>query len=263
MVKLCLLEVSPTGPIALHSELFSHPEVDSFYVTHDEKVLDEKCLGFYYHDTWASNRNALARLIAQRPTKYTHYMFVDYDVDLKSTTALSVIDQLLLDLENTHAAVLVPTPEAQSSPADQSYMSSLFSNNQVKIIHRSLIDYFFPLPDQFGGFWDCASFWNILEIPLRPYVIRTPFVTAKSTVSAAYEHNTDHVVGTEAMEQSYRWLKFHGPMPSTVAEVKAMYLEEQEPAPLGRHSLKFNFASLRAIDNFFDTTHPHFTRMPT
>jgi len=233
MFNLCILETSPKGPIFAHRELVNSSLADFFFVTHDEKVLSEKCLSFEYHCTWAHNRNVLYEMVPKGRTSarrynnqisyiYDYFMFIDYDVKLVSLTNLPIIEQILVDLEKYRPAVLVPTHERERNILPQEAGVHLFSNNQLKIVHRSLLHYFFPLPEQFGGFWDCCAFWNILETVFAPYVIRTPNIIASSLVSAKYAHNENPEWGNSTMQKAYEWIRpaFKNDLPETIDELK-------------------------------------------
>jgi len=232
MIKLCILETSPRGPIKIHRELVNSDKADFFFVTHDEKLLSNKSLGFFYHQTWADNRNHLyescpkgQRAAKGSSHKYDYYMFIDYDVKLETISGTPIVEQILEDLEKYRPAILVPTHERECNYLPHKADVHLFSNNQLKIVHRSLLHYFFPLPAYFGGFWDCCAFWNILETVFAPYVIRTPNIIASSLVSAKYAHNENPEWGNSTMQKAYEWIRpaFKREMPHTVDELKKMY----------------------------------------
>lgn len=259
-MRVCVLEISPAGPLDDHAYLYDDKRLQFFYVTHNKKTLDKRCLAFRFHDNWADNRSYLAAHIDR--SSFDYLMFIDYDVQLKSLTSNDVVTQLLHDLHKTHPAVLVPT--AVEDTPQESYHTKLFSNNQVKIVHSSLVDYFFPLPSQFGGFWDCASFWNVLEIPLQQHVVCTPYITTQSTVSDKYIHNTDHTVGHSAMQASYDWIRpaIRVDVPADIDQLKAQYSEGvvAQHHPHSKWSDKSKWLATRSVSTFFDLCHEHFTR---
>lgn len=228
MVRLCILETSPRGPIQIHKEMVNSSIADFYFVTHDEKILSEKCLSFNYHETWAANRNSLYENVpkGQHSTKgnshkYDYFMFIDYDVKLESKTNLLALEQIINDLETYKPAVLVPTHERERNTVKKAGVH-LFSNNQLKIVHQSLLHYFFPLPAHFGGFWDCCAFWNILEIVFAPYVIRTPNIIASSLISSKYAHNEDPAWGNATMQKAYDWIRpaFKYDLPESIDVLK-------------------------------------------
>lgn len=211
MKDLAILEVSPKGTTDHHKTLFyDRSDCDFFFVTHDEECSD--ALAFNKGWSWGQNRSDLARRV---PRNYRYYCFIDYDVSLRHQKGGDVVSTFLAILDEWNPAVLVTRSTSQQlEKADQVGMDAgknvgigLFGNNMLKIVHHSLLDYFFPLPHRFGGFWDCCQVFNMLEaIPFPERIIRTYDVTHASTVSSGYEHNSVPGSGKRAMHQAYTWM---------------------------------------------------------
>jgi len=203
-MKICILETSPNGPIDSGSinkrkEFIESDKCDFFFVTHDTQHKD--ALEFRKGHRWASNRNYLAKHAVQLSKPYDYFWFTDYDVEYTSNTSLPVIDQILEDLKKTMPAVMTCfDPKKQSMASHRNiylkpdhqvpYRSALMTNNQMKIVHKSLIDYFFPLPLKYHGVWDACLFFNLLEIPFLASTVMTYNVFGSGLISGAESQGT-------------------------------------------------------------------------
>lgn len=258
-IKLSILEISPEGPIKIHKDLYSDKRVDFYFVTHNKRV--DKSLGFFKGNTWAENRNHLFQLV---PKKYDYYCFIDYDVELNSLTKKSVIDQIFNDLNTYHPAVLVPTNiiniEENNKINRNMYKCGLFSNTQIKIYHKSIIDYIFPLPTQFGGFWDASSTANILEIPLKEYIIASPKMTNRSLISSSYKHNRDMKYGFDSMQKAYNWVypSIKQNEPDQITELKNKYMKLKKNIKIKKSNPNIDYSTFQSISNYFNLNHKLF-----
>lgn len=186
-MKICLLEVGPKGPLKeIRSELIEDFGDDYFYVTHDEEV--EGALSFNQGKCWAENRNYLA---ANVPRNYDYYWFTDYDVKYMVKEG-RVKDQIVKDLELMKPSVMVcdcPNRVHDNSggirDTGDRYKNIAMSNNHMKIVHKDLLDWFFPMPTLFGGIHDCCHWFNVLETPFLDSVICTFNVKCEGMISEA------------------------------------------------------------------------------
>jgi len=184
-MKVCFLEVTPKGPLE-----GSHRDVlidkfgkDYYFVNHDED--SDGCFSFNKGFKWAQNRNYLA---ANIPQDYDYYWFSDYDVNYQSQTELDEYDQIIKDLNEMQPGVMVCYDPTKNDSAYKPYSGKSFStismsNNHMKIVHKSLLDWFFPMPTQFGGIWDACHYFNILETPFKESVVCTYNVFCQGLVS--------------------------------------------------------------------------------
>ena len=133
--------------------------------------------------------------------KYDYYWFTDYDVEYSSQTDLSVVDQIIKDLSDYNPAVMVCYDPKKTNNAghrniylkpDKSkpIRSALMTNNQMKIVHKSLIDYFFPMPLRFGSIWDTCYYFSMLEVPFIGSVVMNYNVYGSGLVSDAKSQGT-------------------------------------------------------------------------
>ena len=170
--KICFLETSPTGPSDYHRKLFgNNPLCDWIHVTHD--APDSTALSFNKGFGWASNRNFLKEVVSK---EYEYYAFIDWDLVFTSQTELDPIEQIIKDLDDCKPAVMFcydPIKASYYGKMDTDFKQIFCSNNQMKIYHRSVLDWFFPGPVQFGEFWDMCWYNNYLEYPFKGHVICT------------------------------------------------------------------------------------------
>ena len=174
--KLCILQVAPSEANKDHIEMFSNKEqCDFYFVTHDHP--NESALQFCPNTTWTDTRNILA---AKVPKNYEYYAFVDYDYIFRPLGKLSVLEQILHDLEEFNPAVLtfypgdgMTTPFANDIKYRESRDYSIlpFSHCGLKIVHHSLLNWFFPMITRFGGGVEACHLFNILEIPFLRNVV--------------------------------------------------------------------------------------------
>lgn len=176
-MKICILETSPKGKLNHRDE-----DVDTFFVTHDE--YNPEALSFNKGMKWAENRNYL---FTNRPSDYDYYWFTDYDVKYTSDTELSVVDQIKKDLFDYNPLVLVCDSKSKNYPLKKNakVQSFLFSNNQMKIVHKSVLDSFFPMPTIYGGIWDTCHYFNVIESCFLGKVAVTSNVYCEGMVSEA------------------------------------------------------------------------------
>lgn len=176
MMKICMLETSPSGPLRHRRE-----DLDFFFVTHDKE--NKNSLSYNPGFKWAENRNFLASNFNNN--QYDYYWFTDYDVVYSTNTELNVVDQIKKDLSEYNPLVLVCDSQSKNYPKNGNLkvQSFLFSNNQMKIVHKSVLDLFFPMPTKYGCIWDTCHYFNVIESCLLGKVALTSNVFAEGIIS--------------------------------------------------------------------------------
>lgn len=211
--KVCILQVAPSIPNKDHVALFSGKEqCDFYFVTHDDP--NEDALEFCPNTTWTDTRNVLA---ARVPKKYEYYAFVDYDYIFRPLGQLGVLEQILHDLEEYNPAVLTFYPgNGMTTPfaANVAYRNSKdysilpFSHCGLKIVHHSLLNWFFPMVTRFGGGVEACHLFNILEIPfLKNVVCSHQMVYDNGVTDLDAPHNQDGVWNDYRMDEMWKWIK--------------------------------------------------------
>ena len=210
--KLCILQVTPENPNAKHVELFSDkPECDFYFVTHDAEHQD--ALKFCPNTTWAETRNILAEMV---PKEYDYYAFVDYDYTFRPQRELGTLEQIFEDLQ-TNPAILTYYPgNGLQTPyaSDTNYYNSKdqscipFTHFGLKIVHKSLMKWFFPLCTNFSVNIDSCHMFNIQEIPFLKNVVCSHKMLYDNSVSdAAAVYNSDGAYSKYKMDEMWKWLK--------------------------------------------------------
>tara|TARA_Y100000593_G_scaffold10512_2_gene18959 strand:- start:3265 stop:5199 length:1935 start_codon:yes stop_codon:yes gene_type:complete len=216
--RFCVLQVTPEHPNPKHVEMFSNKKNSDFYfVTHD--APHNKALEYCPNTTWTDTRNILA---AKVPKEYDYYAFIDYDYELEPYQAgempakLTAPEQILYDLEKYNPAVLtyypgrgMITPFANNKQFRDSRNASIipFTHCGLKIVHHSLIDWFFPMVTLFGGGVESCHLFNILETPFLSNVVcshRMIYHNGNTDVDAP--HNQDGAYNKYCMDQMWQWM---------------------------------------------------------
>lgn len=200
-MKLCILEVNRDGPSKYHNKLFTNNLCDYYYVSFKKKVNDKRCLKYCPGTSWAQTRNILYELV---PKIYDYYCFIDDDIILESRTSLNPIEQLIEDLKICNPAVLAPVYniELKSFSIKKGYCNRLFSNNCIKIVHKSMLDWLFPYCTKYDGGNSAAHFFNFLEIPFKDHIVTTLNVMVKNPVSCGHNKNQ-----RKNMEKMWQYVK--------------------------------------------------------
>ena len=264
--KLCVLQVTPESPNVEHVSFFRDKEdCDFFFVTHDAPHKD--ALEFCPNTTWTDTRNILADKV---PKNYDYYAFVDYDYEFVPLREKEPLDQILEDLNEKNPAVLTyyPGPVGLHTPyaRDLNYRNSKdysvipFTHCGMKVVHHSLMDWFFPMITKFGGGFSSCHLFNIQEIPFLKNVVTSHKMVYNNSVSdSESEHNKNVRISSENMEKMWAWI-----MPS----FKRMEIVERfSKNPRDKYNsltIKEAFMSLMRvkdvnpeksdIDNFFDSS---------
>jgi hypothetical protein len=114
------------------------------------------------------------------PKKYEYYAFVDYDYNFRPLGELRVKEQILEDLNEFKPAVLTYYPGKgmitplliiQSIETVPRSFSNPFYSCGMKVVHHSLMKWFFPMITNFGGGVEACHLFNILEIPFLRHVV--------------------------------------------------------------------------------------------
>lgn len=211
--QLCILQVAPTAPDPLHVEMFHGKEnCDFYFVTHDEEHPD--ALQFCPNTTWTDTRNILATKV---PKDYEYYAFVDYDYVFRPLRELGPLEQILEDLTEYNPAVLtyypgngLTTPFAQNTAYRDSKSASIlpFSHCGMKVVHHSLMNWFFPMVTRFGGGVEACHLFNILEIPfLRHVVCSHKMVYDNGFTDEEAPHNQDGNWNKYRMDEMWKWIR--------------------------------------------------------
>jgi hypothetical protein len=210
--RLCVLQVTPTKPTAEHIEYFQNKkDCDFYFVTHDEDHPD--ALKFCPNTKWAETRNTLAELV---PKQYDYYAFVDYDYVLNPQTDLNPLEQILEDLELFEPAVLtyypgkgLITPYAHDHEYRdrQDYSCIPFTHAGLKIVHHSLLNWFYPLVTKFGGGSEACHLFNILELPfLKNVVCSHKMLYDNGNSDEEAPHNQSGLLNKVRMDHMWEWI---------------------------------------------------------
>jgi hypothetical protein len=279
MKKFCVLQVTPTEPTAEHVEYFSEQEeCDFYFVTHD--APNEKALKYCPNTTWTDTRNTLVEMV---PKKYEYYAFVDYDYVLRPLRNLSVKEQILEDLNEFKPAILtyypgkgMITPFADSIEYRDSKDASVipFAHAGFKVVHHSLLDWFFPMITNFGGGVEACHLFNILEIPfLRHVVCSHKMVYDNGNSDMEAPHNIDGRWNDHCMDEMWKWIRPAFKKTSTIDSyarresdklhsllIKYVFQNlalENKILPVKKHNIE-DYFNLDTIELFFDLQHDFF-----
>jgi len=279
--RLCVLQVTPEEPNKDHVELFKDKEHSDFYfVTHDKENKD--AIKFCPNTTWVETRNILAELV---PKEYEYYAFIDYDYVLRPQRGKNALDQICEDLQDFEPAVLtyypgkgLITPFAENkeyyNSADHSVIP--FTHCGLKIVHHSLMSWFFPMVTRFGGGVDACHLFNILEIPfLRHVVCSHKMLYDNGVTDLETPHNQNGAWSKYRMDEMWAWI-----MP---AFKKSKILGDGSNQQELRDSLHIkntfinlvltkglkpkmmqkqdNYLDTQSIENFFDLSHERFVNI--
>tara|TARA_R100001015_G_C4633000_1_gene197334 strand:- start:1951 stop:3846 length:1896 start_codon:yes stop_codon:yes gene_type:complete len=282
MKKFCVLQVTPSEPNPKHVQyFFDQEECDFFFVTHDEP--NKKALKYCPNTTWTDTRNVLAALV---PQEYEYYAFVDYDYNFRPLRQLDVKQQILEDLNEYNPAVLtyypgkgMITPYASNIEHRDSKDASIlpFSHCGMKVVHHSLMKWFFPMITNFGGGVEACHLFNILEIPfLRHVVCSHKMVYDNGNTDMEAPHNLDGAWNDYRMNEMWKWLrpafkktnvidryarqeqhKYHALLIKHVFQDIAM---QNKLVPVKNHNIK-NYFNRDTIELFFNLEHEHFSNL--
>ena len=173
--RFCVLQVTPREPNPEHVKLFHNKEHSDFYFVTYEKENDN-ALKFCPNTVWSETRNTLAELV---PKKYDYYFFMDHDIGLESQTELDAYEQTLEDLKLNPAVLTfypgrgIDNPIAQDIDflKSKKYSYIPFTHNGIKIVHKSLLQWFFPMFVKYRTDTDACHMFNIQEIPFLKNVV--------------------------------------------------------------------------------------------
>ncbi|GAG29315.1 unnamed protein product, partial [marine sediment metagenome] len=210
--RVCVLQVAPCSPNDDHIKFFRNKKDSDFYfVTHDEEHPD--ALKFCPNTTWTDTRNFLALEV---PKKYDYYAFVDYDFIFHPHGDLGVLDQILEDLEKFEPAVLTYYPgKGFDTPFNKNkeyfnkfeYSAIPFTHCGMKVVHHSLMKWFFPMITRFEGGMDACHMFNIQEIPFLRNVVCSHRMTYDNGMNdMTTPHNENSVWSKYRMDLMWEWI---------------------------------------------------------
>ena len=161
-------------------------------------------------------------------------LHVHRDVDLKSNTKVPPVEQIIADLKMHRPAVMTlndPTKKDNAGLPPRGVRPWLFANNQVKIYHRSLLDYVFPGPTfpWCMQLWDNCHFNNVLEIPLAAHTVVMQRRRDRNGVGRESQPST-HGWNEQKKCRSSRWMAKHA-----VKSLPATHQRPSESFRLAKH----------------------------
>ena len=211
MKKMAVLQVTSEHPNSDHVKLFANQKnTDFFFVTHNKP--NKAALKYCPNTSWAETRNVLAELV---PKKYEYYAFIDEDYNLETSTQLNPREQICDDLDVFNPALLIPYPgKGNSTPlaGDKRYLESkdysvhAFTHCGLKIIHHSLLKWFFPLVTQFDGWWSASHYFNILELPFIENTVVSHKIVYANARNSSSVHN-EQLQKRLNMDKMWMWLR--------------------------------------------------------
>ena len=280
--KFCILQVAPLAPNPEHVKMFSkQKECDFFFVTHDGP--NKNALKYCPNTTWTDTRNILA---SEVPKNYEYYAFVDYDYNFHPLGNLNTREQIAADLNFFQPAVLtyypgkgLITPFADNIEYRDSREASVipFTHCGMKVVHHSLMNWFFPMLTNFGGGVEACHMFNIMEIPfLRHVVCSHKMVYDNGVTDMEAPHNLDGAWNDYRMNEMWKWIrpafkktavidqyatqeahKYHSMLIKAVFQKIAM---EQKLQPVSQHNIK-DYFNRETIELFFDLEHEWFVNL--
>lgn len=292
--RLCILQVTPESPNQEHVDLFKDKDdCDFYFVTHDVEHKD--ALKFCPKTTWVDTRNILAELV---PKEYEYYAFVDYDYVLRPQRDKNALEQIYEDLEEYEPAVLTYYPgEGLITPfaTDKDYYESAeysiipFTHCGLKIVHHSLMDWFFPMVTRFGGGVEACHLFNILEIPFLSHVVCSHKMLYDNGVTdLETPHNVNPFESKLNMDKMWMWIYpyfnkrkilrddqikkvFGDKIPNFIENystysnsehIKSVFVnlfKEKRIHPK-KSNKDIDYYDLNNLSRFFDLSHDHFTK---
>ena len=173
--RFCVLQVTPSEPNQRHFDLFNNKKNSDFYFVTFRK-RNPLALKFCPNTVWSETRNTLAELV---PKNYDYYLFMDHDMKLEVQGDLDPYHQILEDLEMNPAVMTfypgkgLETPFANDTNflKSRDYSCIPFTHNGIKIVHKSLLKWFFPMFTKYRTDTDACHMFNIKEIPFLRNVI--------------------------------------------------------------------------------------------
>lgn len=295
--RLCVLQVTPEKPNPEHIKYFKDkPDCDFFFVTHDAENPD--ALEFCPNTTWTDTRNVLADKV---PKDYDYYAFVDYDYIFHPQKDKNVLGQMLEDLDEYNPAVLsyypgkvgLDTPFATDTEYFNKFEYSTipFTHCGLKVVHKSLMNWFFPMVTKFGGGVEACHLFNLLEIPFLDHMVVSHKMTYDNG-NTDYDapHNQDGFRNKVQMDRMWTWIYpyyndrrflrdaqiqsvFGDSIPERIEEhssysdslyIKHLFqyiwkTKEMLPTPSARD---VDYSNHPNKSLFFDLSHEYFTKIP-
>ena len=155
----------------------------------------------------------LAELV---PKNYEYYAFVDYDYVFRPQSDKGALEQIYEDLKQFEPAVLtyypgngLITPFATNEEYFKSVDHSIipFTHCGLKIVHHSLMNWFFPMVTKFGGGVEACHLFNILEIPfLKNVVCSHKMIYDNGITDLDSPHNKDGNLSKLNMDKMWSWI---------------------------------------------------------
>lgn len=209
--RLCVLQVTPSDPNQDHVSYFKNKEdCDFYFVTHDKE--NPEAMKHCPNTMWAETRNLLIEMVEK---KYDYYALVDYDYIFRPQRDLNVLEQIIEDLEMNPAVLTYYPGTNLETPyaTDLEYFNSKdyscipFTHFGLKIIHHSLIKWFFPLCTDFSVNVDSCHMFNIQEIPFLKNVICSHKMIYDNGVSDPQAiYNKDGAFSKYKMDEMWKWI---------------------------------------------------------
>ena len=264
--RFCILQVTPSVPNLEHQEMFSTKYSDFYFVTHDIEHPDS--LRFCPNTVWSETRNTLVELV---PKKYDYYGFIDYDYIL-TTSSLTPPEQILEDLKWNPAVLTYYPGKTLSTPYahDVEYFNSRdrscipFTHAGLKIVHKSLLNWFFPLYTKHRVDIDACHMFNIQEIPFLKYVICSHKMVYDNGVFGDAVYNSNGAIAKMKMDEmwqeilpSYKKaniLKAGGFNTFDSLEIKRFYVDlfREKNVSNVKSDYDIDYFNVNTISKFFD-----------
>ena len=271
--RFCILQVTPEEPNPEHQNIFSTDNSDFYFVTHD--APNKNALKFCPKTVWSETRNTLVELV---PKKYDYYGFVDHDYIINNFGNFSIPEQIMEDLEWNPAVLTYYPGKSLHSPYanDMEYFKSRskscipFTHAGFKIVHKSLLSWFFPMYTKHRVDIDACHMFNIQEIPFLRHVICSHKMTYDNGISGSAVYNKNGAFAKMKMDEMWREisasynkleiLKSSGYNILDSLEVKRFYVDlfRKKNILNVKSDKDVNYLNIDKISKFFDTTNEWF-----
>ena len=273
--KFCVLQVTAHTPNLEHAGYFSNKENSDFYFVTYERP-NENALKFCPDTVWSETRNTLSELV---PKKYDYYAFFEYDIGLDPQFDLGPYEQILEDLELNPAVLTYYPGRGIHNPIaqDHVYLKSRdyscipFTHNGIKIVHKSLLNWFFPMYTKFRTDTDGCHMFNIQEIPfLRDIVCSHKMVHHNNETSKEKLYNKNGAFTKMKMDEMWKEIlpafkkrnllgidKIHSNKNYDSMQIKHFLVDlfKKQDYPIRKNSNNVDFYDLERISKFFDPEH--------
>jgi hypothetical protein len=258
--KICFLQICPENKNKNHFDILKSKNSDFLFATFKKNNNDSTIFSPLSQSNYT---NTIIKLINKVPKIYDYYCIINYNIIFED---INILDKIIEAIDRYSPPIL----NISNNTNKKKFSVEPFISNGIKIIHNSLLNYFFK-----SDYFDYANnlFYNILEIPFLDNLVTINNINYYTKSDDFCSHIESKFDKQKLWCSLYPYIQFRFEIKDkfkmipnkieehtsyTNVEKAIKYFVDKYKNKECKKSNLSNFFNINHISKYFDLNHPYF-----